>query len=237
MIVWGLTNISQLWDWIEGGHHLSKGFLSPQIIVVQHCQKPQSNASSYIAENHHCHFSCFVNMKNALSLTSFSALQEHNWEMSSKSSSHDHHHDLLHHHQTWQDLHNAMKMLGLNPMEQEIIDLTNNISRNIWQYIWFQYWFTNNQSTNNNICSEVDVWCHKHDYHQEYQHHYYYDRNIFININVWCQKQKPWNNSGMVSIYSIYSIISMFGVTKQNHEIIQEWFHLLPGVLQVLCTQ
>ena len=24
-----------------------------------------------------------------------------------------------------------MKMLGLNPMEQEIIDLTNNISRNI----------------------------------------------------------------------------------------------------------
>jgi len=37
------------------------------------------------------------------------------------------------------DLHNAMKMLGLNPMEQEIIDLTNNISRNIWQYIWFQY--------------------------------------------------------------------------------------------------
>ena len=50
MIVWGLTNISQLWDWIEGGHHLSKGFLSPQIIIAQHCQKPQSNASSYIAE-------------------------------------------------------------------------------------------------------------------------------------------------------------------------------------------
>ena len=26
-----------------------------------------------------------------------------------------------------QDLHAAMKMLGLNPMEQEVIDLTNNI--------------------------------------------------------------------------------------------------------------
>jgi len=32
------------------------------------------------------------------------------------------------------DLHNAMKMLGLNPMEQEIIDLTNNISRNGFIY-------------------------------------------------------------------------------------------------------
>ena len=29
----------------------------------------------------------------------------------------------------------AMKMLGLNPMEQEIIDLTNNIVRN--GYIYF----------------------------------------------------------------------------------------------------
>ena len=29
-----------------------------------------------------------------------------------------------------QDLHAAMKMLGLNPMEQEIVDLTNTISRN-----------------------------------------------------------------------------------------------------------
>ena len=34
-----------------------------------------------------------------------------------------------------QDLHAAMKMLGLNPMEQEIIDLTNNIVRN--GYIYF----------------------------------------------------------------------------------------------------
>merc|ERR1719510_1782530 len=33
------------------------------------------------------------------------------------------------------DLHSAMKMLGLNPMEQEIIDLTNNIVRN--GYIYF----------------------------------------------------------------------------------------------------
>ena len=29
-----------------------------------------------------------------------------------------------------QDLVGAMKMLGLNPMEQEVIDLTNNIVRN-----------------------------------------------------------------------------------------------------------
>ena len=28
-----------------------------------------------------------------------------------------------------QDLHSAMKMLGLNPMEQEIIDMTNEITR------------------------------------------------------------------------------------------------------------
>ena len=35
----------------------------------------------------------------------------------------------------YQDLHAAMKMLGLNPMEQEIIDLTNNIVRN--GYIYF----------------------------------------------------------------------------------------------------
>ena len=33
------------------------------------------------------------------------------------------------------DLHSAMKMLGLNPLEQEIIDLTNNIVRN--GYIYF----------------------------------------------------------------------------------------------------
>ena len=33
------------------------------------------------------------------------------------------------------DLHAAMKMLGLNPLEQEIIDLTNNIVRN--GYIYF----------------------------------------------------------------------------------------------------
>lgn len=32
------------------------------------------------------------------------------------------------------DLHSAMKMLGLNPMEQEIIDLTNKISRNGFIY-------------------------------------------------------------------------------------------------------
>ena len=32
------------------------------------------------------------------------------------------------------DLHSAMKMLGLNPMEQEIIDLTNNIVRNGFIY-------------------------------------------------------------------------------------------------------
>ena len=35
----------------------------------------------------------------------------------------------------FQDLLAAMKMLGLNPMEQEIIDLTNNIVRN--GYIYF----------------------------------------------------------------------------------------------------
>ena len=29
-----------------------------------------------------------------------------------------------------QDLHAAMKRLGLNPMEQEIVDLTNTIARN-----------------------------------------------------------------------------------------------------------
>ena len=34
-----------------------------------------------------------------------------------------------------QDLLAAMKMLGLNPMEQEIIDLTNNVVRN--GYIYF----------------------------------------------------------------------------------------------------
>jgi Ca2+-binding EF-hand superfamily protein len=33
-----------------------------------------------------------------------------------------------------QDLHPAMKMLGLNPMEQEIIDLTNEIARNGFIY-------------------------------------------------------------------------------------------------------
>ena len=36
---------------------------------------------------------------------------------------------------SFQDLLAAMKMLGLNPMEQEIIDLTNNIVRN--GYIYF----------------------------------------------------------------------------------------------------
>ena len=102
MIVWGLTNISQLWDWIEGGHHLSKGFLSPQIIIAQHCQKPQSNASSYIAEKSPLPLKIFNSrfVKNALSLTSFFlALQEHNLEMSSKSTFHNHHHhNLLDHH-------------------------------------------------------------------------------------------------------------------------------------------
>ena len=34
-----------------------------------------------------------------------------------------------------QDLHAAMKMLGLNPMEQEVIDLTNNNVKN--GYIYF----------------------------------------------------------------------------------------------------
>ena len=112
-----------------------------------------------------------------------------------------------------QDLHNAMKMLGLNPMEQEIIDLTNNISRNIWQYIWFQYWFTTNQSINNNISCDVNVWCHKHDYFQQYQHHYHYDRNIFKNINVvWCHKTKPWNHSGMVSSTSRSSAGTVYPV-------------------------
>ena len=33
-----------------------------------------------------------------------------------------------------QDLHAAMQMLGLNPLEQEIIDLTNNIVRNGFIY-------------------------------------------------------------------------------------------------------
>ena len=33
-----------------------------------------------------------------------------------------------------QDLHSAMKMLGLNPMEQEIVDLTNTISKNGFIY-------------------------------------------------------------------------------------------------------
>ena len=33
-----------------------------------------------------------------------------------------------------QDLHDAMKMLGLNPMEQEIIDLTNNIVKDGFIY-------------------------------------------------------------------------------------------------------
>ena len=32
------------------------------------------------------------------------------------------------------DLHDAMKMLGLNPMEQEIIDLTNNIVKDGFIY-------------------------------------------------------------------------------------------------------
>ena len=36
--------------------------------------------------------------------------------------------------QFFKDLHAAMKMLGLNPMEQEIIDLTNNIVRNGFIY-------------------------------------------------------------------------------------------------------
>ena len=34
----------------------------------------------------------------------------------------------------FQDLLAAMKMLGLNPMEQEIIDLTNNIVKNGFIY-------------------------------------------------------------------------------------------------------
>ena len=34
-----------------------------------------------------------------------------------------------------QDLHPALKMLGLNPLEQEILDLTNEIARN--GYIYF----------------------------------------------------------------------------------------------------
>ena len=33
-----------------------------------------------------------------------------------------------------QDLVGAMKMLGLNPMEQEVIDLTNNIVKNGFIY-------------------------------------------------------------------------------------------------------
>ena len=33
-----------------------------------------------------------------------------------------------------QDLHPAMKMLGLNPLEQEILDLTNEIARNGFIY-------------------------------------------------------------------------------------------------------
>ena len=34
----------------------------------------------------------------------------------------------------FQDLLGAMKMLGLNPMEQEIVDLTNNIVKNGFIY-------------------------------------------------------------------------------------------------------
>ena len=33
-----------------------------------------------------------------------------------------------------QDLSSAMKMLGLNPMEQEVIDMTNEITRNGFIY-------------------------------------------------------------------------------------------------------
>ena len=33
-----------------------------------------------------------------------------------------------------QNLHSAMKMCGLNPMEQEIVDLTNTITKNGFIY-------------------------------------------------------------------------------------------------------
>ena len=35
----------------------------------------------------------------------------------------------------FQDLHPALKMLGLNPLEQEILDITNEIAKN--GYIYF----------------------------------------------------------------------------------------------------
>ena len=34
----------------------------------------------------------------------------------------------------FQDLHAALKMLGLNPLEQEVLDLTNEIARNGFIY-------------------------------------------------------------------------------------------------------
>jgi hypothetical protein len=34
----------------------------------------------------------------------------------------------------FEDLHTALKMLGLNPLEQEILDLTNEIARNGFIY-------------------------------------------------------------------------------------------------------
>ena len=55
------------------------------------------------------------------------------------------------------DLHSAMKMLGLNPLEQEIIDLTNNIVRN--GYIYFP-----------EFCKVTSSYNHHH-HHHHHQHH------------------------------------------------------------------
>ena len=41
---------------------------------------------------------------------------------------------------TWsfQDLHTAMVACGLNPMEQEVIDMTNEVAR--WEMVWPMRW-------------------------------------------------------------------------------------------------
>ena len=61
---------------------------------------------------------------------------------------------LIQYHSNLQDLHAAMKMLGLNPMEQEIIDLTNRIVKN--GFIYFP-----------EFCQVI---------HEQYRHH---DEEIF----------------------------------------------------------
>ena len=62
------------------------------------------------------------------------------------------------------DLHAAMKMLGLNPMEQEIVDLTNTITKNGFIYfpdfckIVMKGWRSQDEEMFRQIMFKVSSW-------------------------------------------------------------------------------